>query len=37
MEDLHSLEIAAIDGGRGEEEEQITLVGLVENDLPNEV
>lgn len=32
-----SLEIAAVGSGHGEEEEQITKVGSVENELPNEV
>ena len=37
MEHPCSLEIDVVDGGRGEEEQQIAQVGLVENEVPNEV
>ncbi|RLM73927.1 hypothetical protein C2845_PM15G06600 [Panicum miliaceum] len=36
MEDPRSLEIAAVGGSPGEEEQQITQVGSVENEVPNE-
>jgi len=37
MEHPCSLDIDVVDGGRGEEEQQIAQVGLVENEVPNEV
>ena len=37
MEDPRSLQIVAVGGDRGEEEQPITQVGLVDNEIPNEV
>ena len=37
MEHPCSLDIDVVDGGHGEEEQQIAQVGLVENEVPNEV